>query len=109
MRIRIEGFLESTDKMPGYVAVRHLLLLGVDLCSQYRLRQRNNGHPTTTQQFASVRQRTYGAVAFLSWLAALELTLGSCRQADLDRWPTDDAVTHRDPAGHFIRWATTTG
>jgi hypothetical protein len=50
-----------------------------------RLRQRNNGHPTTTQQFASVRQRTYGAVAFLSWLAALELTRGSCRQADLDR------------------------
>lgn len=70
-----------------------------------RLRQRNNGRPTTIQQFASVRQRTYGAVAFLDWLAANGLTLVSCRQADLDRWLTDDTVTYRGPAGHFIRWA----
>lgn len=70
-----------------------------------RLRQRNNGRPATIQQFASIRQRAYGAVAFLDWLTANGLTLGSCRQADLDRWLTDDTVTYRDPAGHFIRWA----
>ena len=70
-----------------------------------RLRQRNNGRPTTIQQFASVRQRTYGAVAFLDWLTVNGLTLGSCGQADLDRWLTDDTATYRDPAGHFIRWA----
>lgn len=70
-----------------------------------RLRQRNNGNPATIQQFASVRQRTYGAVAFLDWLTGNGLTLGSCRQADLDRWLTDDTATHRGVAGHFIRWA----
>jgi hypothetical protein len=59
----------------------------------------------TIQQFASVRQRTYGAVAFLDWLTANGLTLSSCGQADLDRWLTDDTATYRGPAGHFIRWA----
>ncbi|MCW2685132.1 MAG: hypothetical protein JWR37_22 [Mycobacterium sp.] len=70
-----------------------------------RLRQRNNGHATTIQQFDSVRQRTYAAVAFLDWLTEHQLTLGSCQQSDLDRWLTDDTTTHRGPAGHFIRWA----
>jgi hypothetical protein len=70
-----------------------------------RLRQRNNGRPTTIQQFASVRQRTYGAVAFLDWLTVNGITLSSCGQADLDRWLTDHTATYRSPAGHFIRWA----
>jgi hypothetical protein len=70
-----------------------------------RLRQRNNGHAATIQQFNSVRQRTYAAIAFLDWLTEHRLTLGTCGQADLDRWLTDDTATHRGPAGHFIRWA----
>ncbi|WP_406238474.1 hypothetical protein [Nocardia sp. NBC_01009] len=70
-----------------------------------RLRQRNNGRVTTIQQFDSVRQRTYAAVAFLDWLTEHQLTLGTCGQADLDRWLTDDTTANRGPAGHFIRWA----
>jgi hypothetical protein len=66
--------------------------------------QRNNGRPITPQQFASTRQRTHAAVAFLNSLTARGLTLETCRQSDLDRWLTDDSATYRHTAGHFIRW-----
>ncbi|MET9089668.1 site-specific integrase [Streptomyces sp. NPDC004237] len=72
-----------------------------------RLRRRNNGRPITPQQFMSARQRTHAAVAFLNWLTAHDLTLETCRQADLDQWLTDDSATYRQTAGHFIRWART--
>ncbi|MFE3166698.1 hypothetical protein [Streptomyces sp. NPDC059224] len=55
----------------------------------------------------SARQRTHAAVAFLNWLTAHNLTLATCRQADLDQWLTDDLATYRQTAGHFIRWART--
>ncbi len=72
-----------------------------------RLRRHNNGRPVTPQQFDSIRQRTHAAVAFLDWLTAHDLTLDTCRQADLDRWLTDNSATYRQTAGHFIRWART--
>jgi hypothetical protein len=40
-------------------------------------------------------------------LTAHDLTLKTCRHADLDRWLTDDSATYRQTAGHFIRWART--
>ena len=71
-----------------------------------RLRQRNNGHAATIQQFNSVRQRTYAAIAFLDWLTEHQLTLGSCQPG---RPRSMAHRRHRDtiasPAGHFIRWA----
>jgi hypothetical protein len=70
-----------------------------------RLRARNNGHPATPQQCGGIRQRAQAAVAFLDWLRVHDLTLGTCRQADLDRWLTNDSATYRKTAGHFIRWA----
>ncbi|WP_443183696.1 hypothetical protein [Nonomuraea sp. 3N208] len=70
-----------------------------------RLRRRNIGRPVTPQQFIAVRRRTHAAVAFLNWLRAHDLTLRTCRQADLDQWLTDDSATYRQTAGHFIRWA----
>lgn len=72
-----------------------------------RLRSRNNGRPSTPQQFNSIRQHTHAAVAFLGWLATHNLTLVTCGQGDLDRWLTDDSATYRWTAGHFIRWART--
>lgn len=72
-----------------------------------RVRRRNNGRPLTPQQFMSARQRINAAVALLNWLAAHDLTLDTCQQADLDRWLTDDSATYRQTAGHFIRWACT--
>ncbi|MDF3313223.1 hypothetical protein P3H15_50865 [Rhodococcus sp. T2V] len=70
-----------------------------------RLRLRNNGALTTIQQFNSVRQRIYGAVAFLDWLTDHQLALDTCQQADLDQWLTDDTAVNRGSAGHVIRWA----
>ncbi|WP_240654157.1 hypothetical protein [Streptomyces sp. AcE210] len=40
-------------------------------------------------------------------MTAHGLTLSTCRQADLDRWFTDDSAIYRQTAGHFIRWART--
>jgi hypothetical protein len=103
--VRIERFIDQTlaaqtnpeqQKVLHRYTVWHLTR---------RLRQRNNGHATTIQQFNSVRQRIYAAVAFLDWLTEHQLTLGSCQHSDLDRWLADAAATHRGPAGHFIRWA----
>jgi hypothetical protein len=70
-----------------------------------RLRSRNNGRPTTRQQSLMIRRLARGAVAFLDWLHAHDLTLGSCQQADLDRWLTDELATYREEAGRLIRWA----
>jgi hypothetical protein len=103
--VRIERFIDQTlaarpnpepRKVLHRYTVWHLIR---------RLRQRNNGHAATIQQFNLVRQRTYAAVAFLDWFTEHQLTLGSCQQGDLDRWLTDATATHRGPAGHFIRWA----
>ena len=70
-----------------------------------RLRSRNNGQPATRQQSRMIRRLARGAVAFLDWLDAHDLTLGSCQQADLDRWLADEHAVYRDEAGRLIRWA----
>lgn len=103
--IRIERFVSQTLAAQVDPEPRKVLHHYTTWHLVRRLRQRNNGRPTTIQQFASVRQRTYGAVAFLDWLTVNGLTLSSCGQADLDRWLTDDTAAYRGPAGHFIRWA----
>jgi hypothetical protein len=63
--------------------------------------------PTTRQQSIRIRQHARAAVAFLDWLDAHDLALSDCRQADLDRWFTDDSGAYRKEVGHFIRWART--
>ncbi len=70
-----------------------------------RLRYRARGQDTTHEQLAVVRQRVRAAVVLLGWLAAQGLTLGTCRQGDLERWLSGDEATHRQEAGHFVRWA----
>jgi len=70
-----------------------------------RLRRRVEGTETTHNQLATARQHLRGAMAFLDWPAAHDLALATCGQPDLDRWLTDDNATHRDEAGHFVRWA----
>ena len=52
-----------------------------------------------------IRRLARGAVAFLDWLDARDLTLGSCQQADLDRWLADEHAGYREEAGRLIRWA----
>jgi hypothetical protein len=105
--VRLERFLTgllSSQPDPEHRKVLHRYTVWHLL---RRLRRRNNGRPLTPQQFMSARQRTHAAVAFLNWLTAHDLTLETCRQADLDQWLTDDLATYRQTAGHFIRWART--
>jgi hypothetical protein len=103
--VRIERFVDQTlaaQTNPDQRQVLHRYTIWQLI---RRLRQRNNGRPTTIQQFNSVRQRTYAAIAFLDWLTEHHLTLGTSQQSDIDRWLTDNTAINRGPAGHFIRWA----
>ena len=69
------------------------------------LRRRTRGADTTVEQCAVVRQRVRAAVVFLDWIADHDLTLATCRQADLDRWLSADDRSQRRRAGDFVRWA----
>jgi hypothetical protein len=70
-----------------------------------RMRSRNDGKPVTRQQSLLTRRLARGAIAFLDWLDSRGLTLGTCRQADLDYWLASGQATYRDEAGRLIRWA----
>lgn len=70
-----------------------------------RLRRRSDGRPTTIQQALMIRRLARGAIAFLDWLGAHELTLETCQQADLEAWAADTSATYRQEAGRLIRWA----
>ncbi|WP_331763202.1 site-specific integrase (plasmid) [Streptomyces sp. NBC_01590] len=70
-----------------------------------RLRRRIGDLHTTQLQDLNVRCHVTAAHNFLIWLAAEGLTLGTCTQADLERWMTDPAFTYRDETGHFVRWS----
>ncbi|MEU5105199.1 site-specific integrase [Streptomyces sp. NPDC021354] len=68
-----------------------------------RLRRRIGDQHTTQLQDLNVRCHVTAANNFLTWLAAEGFTLGTCTQADLERWMTDPAFTYRDETGHFVR------
>jgi hypothetical protein len=70
-----------------------------------RLRRRSRGKEITHYQLTGTRQHLRAAVHFLHWPEEQNLTLATCRQADLERWMTSDVVRHRREAGHFVRWA----
>jgi hypothetical protein len=103
--IRLEGFLADLLVSQQDPEQRQTLRRYTTWHLARRLRTRNNGRPATPQQCRGVRQRAQAAVAFLDWLRGHDLTLGTCRQGDLDHWLTDNSATYRKTAGHFIRWA----
>jgi hypothetical protein len=103
--VRLEAFLADLLAHQQDPDQRHILRRYTTWHLVRRLRARNNGQPATPQQCGGIRQRAQAAVAFLDWLRRHDLTLGTCQQADLDRWLTDDSATYRKTAGHFIRWA----
>ena len=103
--IRLEAFLTARlDEQhdDGRRRILHRYLVWHQL---RRLRTRNAGKPATRQQSLKIRLLARAAVAFLDWLAARDLTLASCRQADLDQWLGDDQAVYRAETGQFIRWA----
>ncbi len=70
-----------------------------------RVRRRSRGKEITHYQLAVARQHLRAAVCLLDWLEDENLTLATCRQADLERWMTSEDVRHRRETGHFVRWA----
>ena len=70
-----------------------------------RLRHRIRGTHATHGQAGVARRNITAAVTFLNWLAARDLTLATCPQADLDQWTAGASTSQRGHAGHFIRWA----
>ena len=103
--VRLEAFLAGLLAAQHDTERRQLLHRYLIWRLVRRLRSRNNGRPATRQQSLLIRRLARGAVAFLDWLDAHGLTLGSCQQADLDRWLADESATYREEAGRFIRWA----
>jgi uncharacterized protein YidB (DUF937 family) len=102
---RLEAFLAALiESQPG-TERRQLLHRYLTWHLIRRLRSRNDGQPATRQQARKIRRLARGAVAFLDWLDAHDLTLGSCQQPDLDRWLTDEHAGYREEAGRLIRWA----
>jgi hypothetical protein len=102
---RLEAFLAALiESQPG-TERRRLLHTYLTWHLVRRLRSRNDGRPVTRQQARMIRRLARGAVAFLDWLDAHHLTLGSCGQADLDRWLADEHAGYREEAGRLIRWA----
>ena len=107
LMVRLEAFLADLLAAQHDPQRRRLLHRYLNWHLVRRVRSRNNGRPTTRQQSLMIRRLARGAVAFLDWLAAHDLTLDSCQQADLDRWLTDESGTYREEAGRLIRWART--
>jgi hypothetical protein len=103
--VRLEAFLAGLLASRHDTERRRLLHRYLIWYLVRRLRSRNNGRPATRQQSLLIRRLARGAVAFLDWLDAHDLALGSCQQADLDRWLADQSATYREEAGRFIRWA----
>ena len=103
--IRLEAFLHGLlGSQPG-TERRRLLHRYLIWHLVRRMRSRNNGKPATRQQALLTRRLARGAVAFLDWLDSAGLTLGSCQQADLDRWLASGQAVYREEAGRLIRWA----
>jgi len=103
--VRLEAFLAALLASQHDTERRRLLHRYLIWHLVRRLRSRNGGRPVTRQQSLLIRRLARGAVVFLDWLEAYDLTLGTCRQADLDRWLTDQSATYREEAGRLIRWA----
>ena len=103
--IRLEAFLASLLDSQHDTERQRLLHRYLIWHLLRRLRSRNNGNPLTRQQSRMTRRLARGAVAFLDWLDAHDLTLSSCQQADLDRWLADEQGIYREEAGRFLRWA----
>ena len=102
---RLEVFLDGLLDSQGDAERRRLLHRYLIWHLVRRTRGRNNGKPVTRQQSLLIRRLARGAVAFLDWLDARGLTLGSCQQADLDHWLADGQAVYREEAGRLIRWA----
>lgn len=68
------------------------------------LREKSRVAPLTESTGYSVRDRAKSIGMFLDWLEARQLSVGQCRQCDLDEW-TAQCRSHAKAARGFITWA----
>lgn len=70
-------------------------------------RVRRGADHNTTERTAinHARNQVLGAVRFLDWLAAHDLTLANCTQGDLDLWLATGARSRHD-VHHFVEWTS---
>ena len=102
---RLEAFLHGLLDYQADPERRRLLHRYLIWHLVRRTRSRNNGKPATRQQALLTRRLARGAIAFLDWLDSAGLTIGTCQQADLDRWLASGQAVYREEAGRLIRWA----
>ena len=107
--IRLETFLHGLLDSQADPERRRLLHRYLIWHLVRRMRSRNNGKPVTRQQALLTRRLARGAIAFLDWLDSAGLTLGNCRQGDLERWLGSGQAVYREEAGRLIRWAHAAG
>jgi hypothetical protein len=105
--VRLERWITATITDRRDADQQHLLHRYATWHLLRRLRRRTDGAETTHTQLTVVRQHVRAAITLLDWLTARDLTLLTCRQADLDSWLAGNDATHRREAGHFVRWAKT--
>ena len=70
-----------------------------------RARRRADRNTTERTAISHARNQVIGAVRFLDWLAAHDLTLASCAQSDLEVWLTTGPASRHD-VHHFLKWTT---
>ena len=68
-----------------------------------RLRRRAARNPTGQSPTSYPRTQLLVATRFLNWLDQRGLTLGQCRQGDVDSWLTTGSAAH--PVRDFLGWA----
>lgn len=72
-----------------------------------KLRAKAAKSPLGTSTTQECRQQITQAGVFLVWLAARDVALSACTQADLDAWHAEKYATRR-PAQAFLRWCMDT-
>ena len=98
--IRLEAYLHGLLDAQDDPERRRLLHRYLIWHLVRRMRSRNNGKPATRQQALLTRRLARGAIVFLDWLDTAGLTLGTCRQADIDQWlASGQAATAKKPDG----------
>ena len=67
--------------------------------------RRRSEHTTGRTATAHARNQVLGAVRFLDWLAAHQLTLATCSQGDLELWLATGPRSRYD-VRHFVAWTS---
>jgi hypothetical protein len=73
-----------------------------------RMRERGERKPITPASRSFSGGQIKHATAFLAWLADRGLTLGRCRQAEIDLWHAEHNVHARNALRSFLLWCAAT-